>query len=31
MLGEHNEYVFRDLLGLSEDELSEGYAEGYIA
>ena len=31
MLGEHNEYVFRDLLGLSEDEISEGYAEGFIA
>jgi crotonobetainyl-CoA:carnitine CoA-transferase CaiB-like acyl-CoA transferase len=31
MLGEHNEYVFGHLLGLSEDEISEGYAEGYIA
>jgi benzylsuccinate CoA-transferase BbsF subunit len=31
MLGEHNEYVFRELLGLTEDEISEGYAEGFIA
>jgi benzylsuccinate CoA-transferase BbsF subunit len=31
LLGEHNDYVFRDLLGLNDDEISEGYAEGFIA
>jgi len=31
LLGEHNDYVFRDLLGLTDEEISEGYAEGYIA
>jgi benzylsuccinate CoA-transferase BbsF subunit len=31
LLGEHNDYVFRELLGLGEDEISEGYAEGFIA
>jgi benzylsuccinate CoA-transferase BbsF subunit len=31
LLGEHNDYVFHDLLGLGEDEISAGYAAGYIA
>jgi benzylsuccinate CoA-transferase BbsF subunit len=31
LLGEHNDYVFRDLLGLTDDEISTGYAEGFIA
>lgn len=31
LLGEHNDYVLKDLLGLTDDEISEGYAEGYIA
>jgi benzylsuccinate CoA-transferase BbsF subunit len=31
LLGEHNDYVFRDLLGLTDNEISEGYAEGFIA
>jgi benzylsuccinate CoA-transferase BbsF subunit len=31
LLGEDNDYVFRDLLGLSDDEISDGYAEGFIA
>jgi benzylsuccinate CoA-transferase BbsF subunit len=31
LLGGDNDYVFRDLLGLSEDEISNGYAEGFIA
>ena len=31
LLGEHNDYVFRDLLGLTDDAISEGYADGYIA
>jgi benzylsuccinate CoA-transferase BbsF subunit len=31
LLGEHNDEVFRDLLGLSDDDISEGYAEGFIA
>jgi crotonobetainyl-CoA:carnitine CoA-transferase CaiB-like acyl-CoA transferase len=29
-LGEHNEYVFREVLGLSEDEFVEGVASGAI-
>ena len=28
MLGQHNDYVFRELLGLSEDELASMEAEG---
>ena len=31
LLGEHNDYVFRDLLGLTDEEISDGYAEGFIA
>lgn len=31
LLGEHNDYVFRDLLGLTDDEIGAGYSEGYIA
>lgn len=31
LLGEHNDYVFTQLLGLTDDQISEGYAEGYIA
>jgi hypothetical protein len=27
-MGEHNEYVFGQVLGLSEDEINEGYVEG---
>jgi crotonobetainyl-CoA:carnitine CoA-transferase CaiB-like acyl-CoA transferase len=29
-LGEHNEYVFKDLLGLSDDELAEYIIDGSI-
>ncbi len=31
LLGEHNDYLFRDLLNLSEDDITEGFVEGYIA
>lgn len=31
MLGEHNDYVFKDILKLTDDEITQGYAEGYIA
>lgn len=30
-LGEHNDYVLQELLGLSDAEISEGYTGGYIA
>jgi crotonobetainyl-CoA:carnitine CoA-transferase CaiB-like acyl-CoA transferase len=30
IMGEHNEYVFKALLGLSEDEIVELMAEGVI-
>jgi crotonobetainyl-CoA:carnitine CoA-transferase CaiB-like acyl-CoA transferase len=30
MLGQHNDYVFKQLLGMSEDEINEGYADGSI-
>ena len=29
-LGQHNEYVFRDLLGLSETDLAELEATGIV-
>ncbi len=31
MLGEHNDYVFKDILKLTDDEITQGYAEGFIA
>ena len=31
LLGEHNDYIFQELLGVSEEELNEGYVEGSIA
>ena len=31
LLGEHNEYFFRRMLDLSDDEITEGYVEGFIA
>lgn len=31
LLGEHNDYVFGQMLGLSDDAINEGYVEGYIA
>lgn len=31
LLGEHNDQVFKDLLGLTDAGLIEGYTEGYIA
>ena len=30
LLGEHNDYVFQQLLGLNEDEVNHGYVEGII-
>lgn len=30
LLGEHNEYVLKDLLGISEDEISELVLEGVV-
>jgi hypothetical protein len=29
-LGEHNEYVFAKLLGMTEEEINQGYADGSI-
>lgn len=29
-LGQHNDYVYREILGLSDDEISDLYAEGVI-
>jgi crotonobetainyl-CoA:carnitine CoA-transferase CaiB-like acyl-CoA transferase len=29
-LGEHNEYVFKELLGLTDDEIAEHIIEGSI-
>ena len=29
-IGEHNEYVFKELLGLSDDEIAEHIADGSI-
>ena len=31
LLGEHNDYVLKSVLNLSEDEINEGYVEGFIA
>ncbi len=31
LLGEHNDYVLKTVLNLSEDEINEGYVEGFIA
>jgi len=31
LLGEANEYVFRDLLGLGEEEINQGYIEGLFS
>jgi benzylsuccinate CoA-transferase BbsF subunit len=30
LLGEHNDYVFQQLLGLTEDDVNLGYVEGFI-
>ena len=30
LLGEHNDYVFQQLLGLTEDDVNLGYVDGYI-
>ena len=30
LLGEHNEYVFKDILGLSEDEITQLVEDGVI-
>jgi hypothetical protein len=30
-LGEHNDYVYRELLGLSEKEIARLAADGHIA
>ncbi|HIM38087.1 MAG TPA: hypothetical protein EYM38_08745 [Dehalococcoidia bacterium] len=30
LLGEHNDYVFQELLGLSEEDVNLGYVEGFI-
>jgi hypothetical protein len=30
LLGEHNDYVFQQLLGLTEDAVNLGYVDGYI-
>ena len=31
LLGEANEYVFRELLGLGEEEINQGYIEGLFS
>lgn len=31
LLGEHNDYILQQLLGLTEAEINDGYVEGYIA
>jgi len=31
LLGEHNDYIFRDLLNLDAEDIAQGYVEGYIA
>ena len=31
LLGEHNDYIFRNLLSVEEEEIDLGYVEGYIA
>ena len=31
LLGEHNDYIFRDLLSVEDEEIDLGYVEGYIA
>jgi benzylsuccinate CoA-transferase BbsF subunit len=31
LLGEHNDYVFKELLGLSDAEISAGYTANFIA
>jgi len=31
LLGEHNDYVFKQLLDLSDAEISDGYTQGYLA
>ena len=31
LLGEHNDYVFKELLSLTDDEITQGYVEGFIA
>ncbi|HAL48105.1 MAG: CoA transferase [SAR202 cluster bacterium] len=31
LLGEHNEYFFREILDLTDDEITAGYVEGAIA
>jgi crotonobetainyl-CoA:carnitine CoA-transferase CaiB-like acyl-CoA transferase len=30
LLGEHNEYVYKDLMGLNEDEIAELVIDGII-
>jgi len=29
-LGEHNEYVYKELLGMTDDEIADCIAEGVI-
>ena len=31
LLGEHNDYILRELLGVTEEEINDGYVENYIA
>ena len=31
LLGEHNDYIFRNLLSVEDEEIDLGYVEGYIA
>jgi benzylsuccinate CoA-transferase BbsF subunit len=31
LLGQHNDYIFQELLGLDEDDINMGYVEGFIA
>ena len=31
LLGEHNDYVFKEILGLTDAEISAGYTDGVIA
>lgn len=31
LLGEHNDYIFGDLLDLTEEDIAQGYVESYLA
>ncbi|MFQ6026739.1 MAG: CaiB/BaiF CoA transferase family protein [Dehalococcoidia bacterium] len=31
LLGQHNDYIFQELLGLDEEDINMGYVEGFIA